>query len=154
MLSRNLPTLILILGVSACDGADPEPEAQEPDPRIRVQQSEDPAEDFATAMGAGSGGGTLMFDGTSYPIESALCYLDEPLDVGTVGAGFRIVISGSVDRPSVSIVQNSLQWVPDRYPNNAVEVSGSHLSYSADTYRNNRDDRKVEASFEIDCPPA
>lgn len=119
---------ILLLGVAACGDSGPQPTVSPPPApsyeQTSEQAGEDTAKDFATAMGAGTGG------------------------------GYRVVISGSVDRPSVSILKDSVQWLPARYPNQPIEITGSQVVYPVDTYRNNRDDQTVEASFEIECPPA
>lgn len=118
-----------------------------------ASSGEDDAQDaFAEALGAGRGGGTLIFDGTSYSIESAVCHLDPPVEVGTVGEGYRVLIEGA-QRPRASIVgPGSVHWTHVDWQTVNFTVDGSVITGPATRYRNNRDDQVVEASFEIECP--
>lgn len=107
------------------------------------------SDELSEAFGGGQGGGTLVFEGSEYAIESALCYLDPPVEVGTVGNGYRIVIGGTERYPSISIVDSSMQWVA---VDKTFTVTGSTVSAELSDYRNNSDDRVVQASFVIECP--
>jgi len=139
--------------LSACDdgasGASPQSSAQ---PSSVDSVQDDAQDEFTSALGGGNGGGTLIFDGTSYSIESAICHLDPPVEVGTVGEGFRIMIGGG-QRPSASIVgPGSVHWTHVDWQTTNFTVAGKLITGSVHNYRNNADDRVVEASFEIECP--
>ena len=149
------PALLVLISLclGACGGSDSgtsDPIASEP-PSAHSEAA-DAQEDFAEAMGAGQGGGTLVFDGTSYAIESAICHLDPPVEVGTVGEGYRVMIDGG-QRPRASIVDpESVHWTHVDWQTVNFTVSGSTITGIATSYRNNVDERVVEASFEIECP--
>jgi hypothetical protein len=94
--------------------------------------------------------GVLTFDGTEHAIESAVCLLDEPVDVGTIGEGFRVLISGDADARSVQIVDDeSVQWFAT---DDEVTVGGSDIASGPATYFNNQNDAEIEASFQFRCP--
>jgi len=149
MRARTALILMILVGLSACSGGAGSPGASDAtDPTGTDSQS---TEDFGAALGAGAGGGTLIFDGTEHPIESVVCQLGDRVDVGTVGDGFRVfVTSSSGGGFDVQVLDSTtVQWFAE---NDTVEVSGSNLTSGADTYFNNQTDAKVEASFEIHCP--
>lgn len=106
---------------------------------------------FADAFGGGEGGGSLTFDGSDHPIEAATCVLDDDrIDIGTVGDGFRVLVSGEPGDVDVQILDaDTLQWFSRQ---DTVDVDGSTVTGGVDTYFNNSNDTEIEASFEIDCP--
>ncbi len=149
MRAKTALILIILVGLSACSGGDDSPGASgATDPTGTDGQA---SEDLGAALGAGAGGGTLIFDGTEHPIESVVCQLGDRVDVGTVGEDFRVfVTSSSGGGFDVQVLDPTpVQWFAE---NDTVEVSGSHLTSDGDTYFNNQTDAKVEASFDIQCP--
>ena len=135
-----------VLFLSACGGSDP----GNTDQTVAQPAANDPEKEVATAFGGGAGGGTLIFDGSSYAIDYVFCSLDPPVQIATVGEGYKVSIEGSEKRPSVSIsTPGSYNWVSD---NNEFTVAGSLVTSSVSRYRSNHDDGVREASFEIQCP--
>lgn len=144
---------LVVLFLSGCGDSDPGTSNQTGVQPSNVESPNDDAEaEFAAALGAGQGGGTLIFDGTSYAIESAICNLGEYVEVGTVGEGYRVMIDRA-DRPRASILDpQSVHWTNIDWQTQNFTVTGSVVTSSATNYRNNRDKRVIEASFEIECP--
>ena len=143
--TRLLASALAIVAVSGCGDSEQTksvPKKSEPADKV--------TEELETALGADAGGGELTFDGTTYVIDSATCHLDEPVNVGTVGEGFRVMVRGSAERPDVSILDPKyIQWFTS---NDEFTVSDSKITGGPNSYLNNTDDRVVEASFEIECP--
>lgn len=143
--ARYAVSALTLLIVAGCGGENPGVGST-----VGSGPDDEAAEAFGEALGAGRGGGTLIFDGTTYPIESAVCTLEPPVQVGTVGEGYRVLIGGSERYPDVSILApGSVHWTA---LNDIFSVSGSQITGDSDTYRNNVDGGTVEASFEIECP--
>lgn len=109
------------------------------------------------AIGAG-GGGVLVFDGTEYPIESAVCSLDsQRVDVGTVGSGYRVLVSGDPADLSLQILGPETLWfdggrTADGPPSGQATIDGNTITAAENVWWNNQDDREVMASFVIECP--
>lgn len=144
---------LVALFLSGCGDSSPGTNDQNSLQPSTVESSNDDAEpEFAAALGAGQGGGTLIFDGTTYAIESAICNLGEYVEVGTVGEGYRVMIDRA-DRPRATILgPGSVHWTHIDWQTQNFSVSGSVVTSNPTQYRNNADKRVVEASFEIECP--
>jgi hypothetical protein len=122
-----------------------------------LEELEDFADAVNEAQGAG-GGGTLTFDGTEHPIDSALCTNDGGrIDVGTVGPDFyRIFVTGEVDDLRLQILTpEGVQWFdgsPTQENKPTVTVEGSIITATGGTFFNNQDDQLIVAEFTIECP--
>jgi hypothetical protein len=119
--------------------------------------NETPAEDFDSALGAGSGGGTLIFDGEEIPLESVVCsFFDEVVDVGTVSeTGHRVLLgtNSSANPISAQILDpNGVQWFPRGVSGDEAQRDGDTFTSETAEYFNNNDDSTVEASFTVECP--
>lgn len=140
---------VVLLFLSGCSESDSRTEDQIGLQPANVESAQDK---FAAALGAGKGGGSLMFDGTSYTIDSVTCVLGPRMEVGTVGEGYRVLIDGA-ERPRATILSpDSVHWTHIDWKTVNFTVSGSVITSSATSYRNNSDDRVIAASFEINCP--
>lgn len=110
-------------------------------------------------QGAG-GGGTLVWDGVEYPIDSVICTgSGEQLEAGTASdSGFRVLISaksgGGFD-PQI-LDPEFRQWFDgdkvDAATRDQVSYDGQTFTAPTNTWWNNQDDRTVQASFTFDCP--
>ena len=124
--------------------------------------SDDAAElqEFADAMneatGAAGAGGALLFDGQEYPVESAICQLDgDNIDVGTLGANYRIFVSGDPASPSLQILDpDGIQWFDEQTAGSGgkVSIDGSTVVAEEHTWWNNQNDDEITASFVVECP--
>lgn len=121
------------------------------------QESDELADALNEAVGAG-GGGNLVFDGVEYPIESAVCSIDsERVDIGTVGGGYRVLVSGDPADLSLQILGPDTLWfdggrTADGPPSGQATIDGNTITAVENVWWNNQDDREVTASFVIECP--
>jgi hypothetical protein len=120
-------------------------------------------DEFADALnqatGAG-GGGSLTFDGTEHPIDSAMCLSSGgSVDVGTVGPDmYRIFVTGEPTDISVQILTpEGVQWFdgsPTQENKPTVTIDGNMITSTGGTFFNNEDDTLITAEFVIECPNA
>lgn len=121
-------------------------------------QESDELADALNPTGGSGGGGTLVFDGVDYPIESAVCALDsQRVDIGTVGGGYRVLVSGDPSDLSLQILGPETLWfdggsAADAPPSGQATIDGNTITAAENIWRNNNDDREVTASFVIECP--
>jgi len=115
------------------------------------EESDELADALNEVVGAG-GGGMLVFDAVEYPIESAVCALDsQRVDVGTVGGGYRVLVSGDPADLSLQILGPDTLWF-DVQGEPQATVDGNTITAPEIAWRNNQDDRRVMASFVVECP--
>lgn len=115
------------------------------------EESDEFADAVNQAVGAG-GGGNLVFDGVDYPIESAVCALDsQRVDIGTVGGEYRVLVSGDPADLSLQILGPETLWY-DVQGEAQATVDGNTVTAPEIAWRNNQDDRRIMASFVIECP--
>ncbi|MGD2050832.1 MAG: hypothetical protein PVI35_00015 [Acidimicrobiia bacterium] len=151
-MNRSMLAIAVFAMLTSCGGGDvlPNVGGGTADASQATIAEGEVAGESADALGIGGGRGTLIFDGVEHPIESVVCQVGDGVDVGTVGDGFRVLISGGEDSYSIQIVDSTpIQWFAR---NDLVEASGTRFTSQEDTYWNNQNDDEVEASFEIDCP--
>ncbi len=145
---------LVLVGCGGDDGSDAAAPGATDDTAADAGQDEF-GEAVADAMGAG-GGGSLTWDGTEHSIESVICQLDgDRVDVGTVGDGFRILISGDEPYSLQVLDPDSVQWVGERAEDGVragLQRAGS--TFTADGSFLRVDDVEItrHAAFEIECP--
>lgn len=130
-------------------------------PGADEESLDDDLEEFGEAMnraqGAG-GGGTLTFDGTERPIDSAICSNNGGrIDIGTVGPdGYRVFVTGDpADLGLQVLTPEGVQWFDgDPFQDNkpTVTIDGNTVTVTGGTFFNNQDDELVTIEFTIDCP--
>ena len=100
----------------------------------------------------------MLFDGAEYAIDSVVCVLEgDRVDVGTVGADYRVFVSGDTTDPSLQILDpDGIQWFDgdptDAASAAAVTFDGSTITAAEITWWNNQNEREITASFVIECP--
>jgi hypothetical protein len=152
------------LALAACGGDDDASGGGLFDPAgadADADDDNDDLEEFGEAMnraqGAG-GGGSLTFDGTEHPIDSAICSNNGGrIDIGTVGPdGYRVFVTGDpADLGLQVLTPEGVQWFDgDPFQDNkpTVSIDGNTVTVTGGKFFNNQDDELITIEFTIDCP--
>ncbi len=155
----GMAILVFVLVAAACGGGaadDPDGSFGDSDLLQDDGQPGDTTSDDGFGF-EGGGGGTLIFDGEEFPIDSVVCTeFGDQIEVGTVSdSGYRVFVSqNNPSNPLGAQILDpeNVQWFRQGPSGDDAVRDGDTFSSDSQPYFNNNNDRTVQVSFTVECP--